>query len=386
MKLAILTFHRAYNYGAVLQCLALNKMLAELGIECEVLDYYPKYFYRKYNVLPMWKLGRTFVKKYFYHFLLKNVIKERNVNFEKFIKDNICLSKKTYKSLAMREADISYDGYIVGSDQVWSDTIARFDPVFFLYSDAFTDKKKYSYAASIGKKEINKELYEEYRKRLNSFNKISVREESSVAIIENILGRTPVVSCDPTLLLEKEEWEELAGNTPIVDGDYILHYYVKFSKETCEYALELSRKTSCKVVSIPCCFSGKGKLTYTCMGGKEDREKGFVCFNTASPAEYLNLIRYARYVVTGSFHGTVFSILFHKQFMSQTRWESGEENDRVSNLLHQVGLENRDICKIGTSIEKSIDWQNVDEQINLLRISGREYLQSIIDDVNCYRE
>lgn len=381
MKFALLTFHRAYNYGAVLQCYALNRVLKSCGVDCEVIDYFPSYFKRTYFLIPSPKLGRTLVKTYLCRMGLHRILAERNRNFEKFINTNISLSRKRYSEENISDISLDYDAYITGSDQVFSDVIAHFDPVFFLYLDELKAKRKYSYAASIGKEEIKSELASEYRNRLRSFKRISVREKGTAEIMEHILGFQPEVVCDPTLLLNEQEWLKICGKDSLIKDEYIFMYYVKQPQMIREYVLNFAREKHMQVVCLESIFAYSKKDTYMYMSGKQDKKDGVVCFNSAAPDTFLNLIKNAKYVFTSSFHGTVFSIIFHKQFLAQTRWEDGSINSRVNDLLELVGLDNRVLYTSQADITQEIDWLEVDKKINYEINKGREYIKSIIQEV-----
>ena len=378
-RIAIVTFHRAYNYGAVLQAYSLNRYLRDNGADCELLDYYPEYFYNMYHVLPQDRRSLPGLKTLCCHMLLQSTLSKRNKGFERFLKQYTKISDRSYSNL--KSVELPYDAFIAGSDQIWSPSAARFDPAFFLSSKPFAEKLKYSYAASFGTKYIPEELRKAYQKRLGSFRRISVREESGVPIVESLTGKSPIVSCDPTLLLEKNEWDEICGEEPIIKGEYIFLYYVKQPKDIRLYAEKLASDLKCKVVCLSCYFVKSNKLMYDYMSGKIDEGPGFISYNTASPNEFLNLIKYAKYVLTSSFHGTVFSILFHKQFLTQTIWGDGSVNERVINLLDQVGLSKRSINNKTNDIDEVENWKLVDQMVSDMRSGGVQYLRTVLDDI-----
>ena len=379
-RIAVVTFHRAYNYGAVLQACALTWALRENGAVCELLDYYPRYFKNMYCVLPSNIFSSSGMKTLFCHTFLWHILAKRNKGFERFLKENASLSETSYDDL--KNTALPYDAFIAGSDQIWSPSIARFDPVFFLSTEVFSGKLKYSYAASFGLPYIPEELRSAYQKRLNDYRLVSVRERSGISIIESLTGKKSVVSCDPSLLPEIETWNKLCGETPVIKGEYIFLYYVKQPAEIREYAARLAEKTNCKVVCLSCIFSNSNRNRIFYMSGTADRKDGFLCANTASPDEFLNLIKYAKYVLTSSFHGTVFSILFHKLFLTQTVWNDGGRNERVLNLLDSFALTGRSINEANHDINRKVNWREIDEKIYKLRREGVKYLQMILDDVN----
>lgn len=382
MKLAIVTFHRAYNYGAVLQCYALQKTLRSMDADCEVLDYAPVYFERMYKILPERLLSKKGLKRAIVRTLMQKKLAERCRNFENFLSGHLVLSKEKYTAAGeLENAKLPYDALIAGSDQVWNDICAKFDPVFFLYGKAFDDKRKYSYAASMGFAELPKELRDEYIKRLKDYRIISMREKTGADIVEELLDKRPVISCDPTFLCSSDEWKQLAGETPLISGDYIFLYHVKLPKEIRKYTAELSKKTGLRVICVSCHFHGAPKKVYSYQSGIADREEGFIPCHSCSPAEFLNYILHAKYVLSASFHGTVFSILFQKQFLSQTVWENGKPNDRVINLLEQLGLQDRTINRTSADIDIPIDWKAVEIAVEGMRKNGKQYLETLLSDI-----
>ena len=209
MKTAIVTFVRAYNFGAVLQCYALQEAMRSVGIDTEVLDYYPEYFYRDYRLMVT--TSKSTIGRFIRHivrFLTKGVIRRRIKSFESFIKVYIRLSEKQYRTGADFEMNPpDYDAYVVGSDQVWNQGLTNFDPVFFLMNDAMAGKKKYSYAASFGDSDIPDHLKAKYIEMLKGWDGYSVREESGAALLNQLIQEKVEVSCDPTLLLNADQWK-----------------------------------------------------------------------------------------------------------------------------------------------------------------------------------
>lgn len=376
-KVGIVTFHRACNYGAVLQCYALNKTISNMGIKCETIDYWPTYFKNLYYMRKPFKLLHPPVKTIIRRFQVKDVLRKRNEAFESFVHNFIPLSKSRFHDLSdLNKIELDYDIYITGSDQVWNDGCAHFDPVYFLDFMAADRKKKYSYAASFGFDQVPESLYTEYQRRLSGFCDFSVREENGKAIIDHLVGRTASLCCDPTLLLTLEEWSSIAEQ-PKKNDDYILVYYVTKTKTLQKVAERLAQEKNCKVICVPC------NNKFDVLNGKNDKEFDLELRNDCSPQEFITLFKNAKYVITNSFHGTVFSILFHKKFMVQIKLDNGKMNGRASAMLGQVHLEDRalDVDHI-LEIDNPIDWENVEESISAIREAGKEYLRQILSIKN----
>lgn len=377
MKVAIMTFVRAYNYGAVLQAYALNKVINEMGVECETIDYFPHYFKSQYYLkkspyinyrFPQTGQLKIWLFDNLYTFRLRSIIKKRNRLFSLFIKRNIKLSKKRYYSKESLNAIANtYDLYIAGSDQIWHNLWSDFDDSFFL---CFVDRHKFksSYAASFGFSTIPKELESEYQARLNRFDRISVREQSAIDIIKKTVGKTATCECDPTILLRREQWELLVtqNNQP----DYIFVYYINKADNIFKKAYELSKAKNLKVICLTSRVSEK-----IMMNDKID-SYNFTNIRIASPADFLNLCFNAKYIITNSFHGTVFSIIFHKQFMSEVFHCDGEINIRSKELLNKTGLCNRTAHSL-LNIDDQIDWSVSDNYLEKLRHNGLQYISSL---------
>lgn len=374
MKTAIVTFVRAYNHGAVLQCYALHTKLLEMGIENEVLDYYPKYFYDVYHVKHLGELRffpyrplRLWVKYTLMFFILKNRIR----GFERFIKSNIALSADQYKSTdELNCAELCYDAFIAGSDQVWSYIWNEFDPVFFLDFNSANKAKKWSYAASFGFSKIPDEYRSEYRRRLETFDKLCVRETSGADILEDLIGKKPYVCCDPTLLLTQNEWKRLITNPP-PQKPYILIYYVNSSAKMMEYGEKLA---SIKNMSV---FSVTSIASYDDIVGRTAQSHHVHHKGACPPDEFLSLISGAEYVLTDSFHGTVFSIIFHKQFLTRCDLGKGRTNNRAVDLMNLLQIKNRQLTDDLSLIDNTIEWDLVDKRLQAYRQSSLDYISAL---------
>ena len=213
-----ITCSRPTNYGAVLQTYGLNTALRKMGVDAKVLDYNPKYYYTSTRPLPI-RMLRAIVR-------FPDLVKGRKV-FGKFLEDYIPMSAKTYRTLAEIEADTPQsDVYICGSDQIWNckNKLNGKDDAFFL-SFAPAGARKVAYAASIAMPEIPDDQKDRYRRLISNFDAVSVREPSSVPMLED-LGISNVQSViDPVFLLEKDDWDVIADASDFIHTeDYVLVY------------------------------------------------------------------------------------------------------------------------------------------------------------------
>ena len=274
MRVGILTFHFADNYGAVLQCLALTEACKKYADDVCVIDYVPK------QMIPV----KSRVKR----FLLKNEIQKKFDDFK----------KKYFQTISVKEF---CDLIIVGSDQVWNPQINECDPFWILPDMKF--KRICSFAASIGKdklKEREAAYLSENRKSFEKYDTITIREASGQKILENLHVSSEMV-CDPTFLFYNRTgfYEELSVQSEVsITEPYILIYALEYSEKIDRMAKELKNKTGCKVVEIHP------------MNDKLQECDEFI--RNAGVCEFVALVKNAEYVLTNSFHGLAFSYIFRK--------------------------------------------------------------------------
>lgn len=356
-KIATVTVHAAISYGAMLQAYALQRAIIELGHQSEVIDYRNKMIEGKNKTFPV-RIDKSLARR------LKDIVSaplryDRNRKFWRFMQQEMRLSPQTYRrGDDMTSLTSQYDSFFVGSDQVWNPTHADFDPVYFL--QFVTDvKKRNSYAASFGFDQIPAEMKSDYYRRLQEFNHLSVREASGRAIIQDLLNRSAEVSLDPTMLLTKEQWQEVMTPSPV--NGYVLIYEVnQASDDTYKLAHKLAKKHNLKVIAIT----------------QKIRSWADLVAHQTDPKGLLGYINNARFVFTDSFHGTVFSILFEKQFMFCQN-QHADVNGRMLNLLELTGLDSR---KKIENIETGINWQDVKQKIEIERQKSLNYLSKAIGE------
>lgn len=303
MKVGILTFHDAHNYGAVLQAFALKKYIQKLGYEVKIINYHhetiPDGFPREAN-------------------------EKRWEKFNRFIKGLIDNEEKVYTTEEELEK-LDIDFWICGSDQIWNTDITRgFNRGFFL--DFETRGKKISYAVSMGIPELPKEYEDKFKESLEKIDKISVREESLKNYAEKFVDKEIARTLDPTLLLEEDDYNDLILDNK--HGEYILIYALGPDDRLTQIANKVADEKGAKIIEL----NDKRKENYFCEQISE-----------AGPEEFLTLIKNAKAIITNSFHGTIFSIIFKKEFYTITRLN---RNSRMENILKIVDMEDRLIDKI----------------------------------------
>lgn len=254
------------------------------------------------------------------------------------------------------EADV----FITGSDQVWNYLIVDRDGTYYL--DFVKNRRTCSYAASFGVASIPQEYREFYRKNLNNIDSISVREGSGAEIVKNVTGREAKVMPDPTLLVNQETWNRLCA-TPNDTGKYILVYKITKADKLLSFSKKLSKKTGLPIVYIP-----------------NDLKSGSIgkLKTNVGPEEWLGYIKNAEYVVTNSFHGTVFSILFNKKFFSEVSSKVNPSTSRLKSLLEMFGLEERTLeCYTDKMLDKELDKAEINKVLEAQRERAYDFFKQV---------
>lgn len=356
MKIGIVTFHRALNYGAVLQAYALQKFLDSLNIDSCVVDYrsaYMEHFYKPVKANPV-KDPLKFAKELLY--FKKN--KEKRKNFDLFIEQYIKTTGPIRSYSELEDLNEHFDLFLAGSDQVWNWRWSGFDRTYFL--DFADISKRYSYAASFGFDMVQENQQETYATLLNTFQALSVREKTGVEIIKKVTGRRAINHVDPTLLLSNEDWNSLA-ETPGEKG-YVLLYTLEKSEELENLAAQLAEERHVQVIRIVDAIR------------KVDK---YVCRGFMSPAEFVGLFANASCIVTNSYHGLMFSCIFEKEFHLAYQKEKNAPNSRLMDFVTEYGLETRVFGTSSYAPEKAVDYHKIQERLQDRRDESRNYLQGI---------
>lgn len=369
MKAGIVTFNSAHNYGAVLQVYAMQEYLKSLGLDVDVINYRIKEIdnvYKLYNVRrkdPKLIRGIKKAKKILKVNLCERWKLEKRKNFEYFI-NNVLNTTKPYTTLQEIQKDfLQYDVLIAGSDQIWNTELTKgFKPAYFL-EFGNKDARRISYAASLGNDSIDEKYTLFYKRYLENFDFISVREEAMKDILKDLTDKPITRVIDPTLLLDKEVYDKLKIETRYKGKDYIYVHYIGNDDKTYEIADQLSRKLGIPVL--------------------HNRQKGLFeneldsLFN-ARPEEFISVIENAKYIVTNSFHTTVFSLIYEKDFITIPH---ATRPARMQNLLEIAGLSNHLVedVRIMPKLETlKIDYKDVKRRLLEERKSSIEFLNNAI--------
>lgn len=325
MKVGIITFHASHNYGSALQAYALQQTVIDLGHECEIINFRTarqKKFYRPFFLR---KGLRGVVKAFAYPKLALDDLRKYRL-FEKFLNNEMILTKKSYKSNdELKNESFRFEAVISGSDQIWNTYCFDFDSSYYL--DFFKEGKKIAYSPSMGpdaEKSVEDRFYPMIKDNIGKYDSISVRETGTARHLKTITGIDAKVTLDPTLLLPQKKWRELAGCDPLVKGDYIFLYTPWYDEKLYKGAIEIAEKFDLKVVC---------SLEDSYGFWRKHPRMNF--FTAVGPREFLNLVAYSKMVVSASFHAVAFSIIYEIPFYAY----GGLKDNRIYPVLHQTGLE-----------------------------------------------
>lgn len=357
-NICIITFHCAHNYGAVLQAYALKKYLERIGNNVYFYDYRPKYLINKYKIFNL----RRFISFNISKCINKTITELAIINtrykkyhlFEKFI-NSFLLNNKNNAISPGTLATYGIDYIILGSDQIWNTNITKgIDKIY--WGDLDIKIPCISYAASMECK-VEPENEEYIKNSLTKFKAISVRENNlHDFLLDNLNIKSQIVT-DPTFLLSEQDWLEISS--PIIDtSKFILLYYFGYNKKLFDKIENYATKIDCKLIIIT-------------VGVNSDKR----CLNTISPENFIWLIKNAQLVITNSFHGTAFSIIFKTPFYTLKKEGS---NSRIESLCKLTNLEDRILDKFSEEVitlqKFKVDF-NLENRIN----TSKEYLKTSIE-------
>ncbi|MDE7462058.1 MAG: polysaccharide pyruvyl transferase family protein [Muribaculaceae bacterium] len=364
MKYGILTFHRAHNYGAMLQAIALRAKLAENSNEVFFIDYWPKKHQEEYKIFnkdifsKISFLGKlNYIRKYFRD---RSAKKRRIAIFESFF-DKYMLPFTT------EGHDINFDAIFYGSDQIWRKRPEHgddFDDVFFAKNDYHT-RSHIAYAASMGVIFDGDDDLRYLKQAMTRFDHIGVRESDLKDLLEKAGVSEISLNIDPTFLLDKHKWTEILDLRINNKERYILFYDLMYGSFDLNAVKEFAKAKGLKLKVL------KGRI---------DREKYDVeTISDAGPREFVELIANAEYVFTSSFHGLAFSLIFGKQFYASYQRNSA----RAATILGSLGLSDRLLPPLSPSIPamKRIDYAEIDQKMGKLRRSSEDYLKMAVREL-----
>lgn len=383
-KVALAINYDYHDYGGILQAFATQKALNKLGVDSEAIDFdnlkvdinTRKWKYFLSNILDVSivkEKSRVVSKKIRMRFdsSFREKMAQRDSAFDKFCHDSFKVSRKFESWEDLKEACLNYDAVIVGSDQLWLPSNVAGD--YYTLTFAPDEVKKISYATSFGIGAVPTKMKEKYSNFLNRINYLSARETSGQKIIKSCTGKEVQLVCDPTILLEVEDWSEIASSR-LVNGDYIFCYFMGDNPVQREFVKKLAKKENCRIVAL---------LHLDQYIPADEHYVDEAPYNI-SPLDFVSLVKNAKYICTDSFHGTVFSIIFSKNFFTFKRFNkktSLSTNTRLTSLLNYFDLNDRLFTGL-ESVEEKIEVKNyyiVQEKLRLFREESIRYLMTSIE-------
>ena len=321
--IGILTYSHSINYGACLQTYALQAYLRQQSFAVEEIDYCEQ-------GQPDRRTLFLRIRSLLWQKTLRAILKDRKrqKETERFRGKYIQYTKQRFHNAEELKACSNYDYTIVGSDQVWNPRMIGLDPSWFL---CFADTaKKIAYGASFGVSELPEEYRQFYASNLRNMDAISVREESGAKIIEEILNMKPAVVVDPVFLVRRPQLEKILVRP--TQEKYVLCYYMPGLPEAEAQIDRLARA-----------YADKLGLKVLNIGKRETAKLQFRSGNLfgVGPAEFVGWIQNAEAIVTNSFHGTAFSLIFGKKFLSIAGLHNKhmDLSSRITDLLSRLKMQ-----------------------------------------------
>ena len=351
MKIGLLTFHDTNNFGSYLQTYGLYKKIKDLGYECDVVDYQCKSIVEREIPKPF-----SFTlnpKQLVIEVLLKPAMRKKYKNLLSFLHRNMSLSERTNRGNVSCIAD-KYDKFFVGSDIVWGLDITKNDTAYFL--DFVKDsKKKYAFSSSVGNPwGKNEKLL--VQPLLAEFTSIAVREKESADWVEELTKTRPTVVCDPTMLLDSQEWAKHVSDK-YCGQKYLLVYFPTSANLEAAKAYSIKHGIPCYVInqSLPL--------------------KGVKNVNPVTLEDFLSLFYNATFVFTGSYHGMLFSIYFNREFAYYNR----AHKSRMNTLANRLGVIDREGTEYDASQMKKIDYAHVNKLVEEYREESIVVLKRMLE-------
>lgn len=385
-KIGIITYHFAHNYGAVLQTYATKTVLEKLGANSEVIDYAPKYhteiyapkrdikfaFIHKFKNKSAHKSGAirilSAIKSIYTNYKFnKTGVEDREnkmVIYKSFVDEFLKLSRRYSTLSELIENSPEYDGIVAGSDQIWNWRLTNqeYDDAYFLQFGK-EDMKRCIYATSIGNTTVE-ECYSHVKDLAIALNHISFREKPVCDRYNGLSKANCIDVCDPTLLLFAQDYDEISKNKYMLLEPYILAYILVENPVITKMLKALEGKTGLRVIEI----------------SPEKKYSNSEHVSNIEPNEFPSFFRNASYVVTNSFHGTVFSLIYNRSLFCFANPNSRDA--RITSLLDNCGILYRFADgenDIETVLQTKIDYSIVNVKLNEMRKKGINYLKETLE-------
>ena len=383
MKVALAINYDYHDYGGMLQAFATQRFLEKQGIESDSINFDNvkgdisrrkwKYFLSNMMDISIVKEKSRLIEKKIRqktNARLKAQMAERDNAFDKFCTSHFKVSRPFDSWDDMAESSQKeYDAVIVGSDQLWLPSNVMAD--YYTLNWVPEKVKMIAYATSFGIGNIPLKYKEMYRQYLTRIDYLSARETSGQEIISELTDRSVPLVNDPALLLDAKGWDEVIKDKPIINDKYIFCYFMGDNPEQRDFVKRLAKEKGLKIVAL---------LHLDQFIETDEHYADYTPWDI-SPDDFVNLVKYAEYVCTDSFHGTVFSIIYSRNFFTFKRCNkkaSLSTNTRITSLLTRVGLMDRLVVNLDKRPDNINDWRKIQECVSEFRnASGSWLIESI---------
>ena len=365
MKIGIVTFHTAYNYGAVLQAYALQSYLAKIGHETFIINCDYKLdgpLTRRHHREWIRRGGSSLAAK-----VRRGILAPL---FQDFKKKHLAMGKYEYSNyLELQQKPPVANAYICGSDQIWHPNHFNSRDEGAIWLDFGIDStKRISYAASFGVSELDDPIYARWATYAIRFCAISVREREAVDIMKKMGREDAVWVPDPVLLLNPSDYDCVAVHSGKYDTPSIFSYQIAAEWEQ----FDRTRDVAHEIFGVPCYDCRPSSIKHNLFHG-----------GRISVGGWISRMRNSRFVITSSFHGVAFSLLYHRPFIVLLRSAKHPGVARFTSLLKAVGLQHRvvspfDQTQVMRLCHEEIDWDRVDEKISQARETGKQFLHDAL--------
>lgn len=378
MKIALLSFHNAANYGAALQAYALEKFLENQGYDCEYIDYQNERRRHGYD------MGFQIMDNLKHHHYVDAVkyslgapfMNARKRYFTDFYRKYVKYSPMTYFTPeSLRETNARYDCFVTGSDQIWNPDNNGSD-LSFLLDFVNDDSKKIAYSSSLSVKEVPLELKDGYKRCFESYRHLSTREQSGAVLIKELTEREAKVVLDPVFLIKAEEWRELIATISERKKDPYIFSYTNKGDQMAKflgtgYDMRHLKHHKLSRFTTPSDFINPDVRVKYVM----------------SPIEFLQNINNAELVVSASFHCISFAIILNKPFVCFLVGDDGKD-ERLKTILTTFGLMDRVYSDkmSAADVMKPIDYESVNRIMEEKRLDSIDYLLTALKDVESLQQ
>ena len=384
-KVALAVNYDYHDYGGMLQAFATQKALNKMGVESEVINFDMlkgdinkrkwKYFLGNITDLSIVKEKGKIIEKRLKTKLngnLKEKMSKRDAAFDRFCQSSFKVSRVYESWEDLSRACRDYDAVMVGSDQLWLPSNVAGD--YYTLNFVPDDVKKIAYATSFGIGSLPVKMKSQYTAYLSRIKYLSARERTGQEIIKQCTGRDVPLVCDPTLLLESSDWEKVASEERIPKEKYVFCYFMGDNPEQREFVKRLAKKEGLIIVAL---------LHLDQYISADENYVDYAPYDV-SPADFVGLVKNAEYVCTDSFHGTVFSIIFSRNFFTFRRFNkkaSLSTNTRLESLLGKLELKDR-MYDGSEEINNRIridDYKIIQQRVEEFRSKSKEYIVNSIE-------